>query len=54
MKKPKIFNEWFETVYLLSEQGEYDAFQTWGEKDCDKCYEFLEKLLKVKQVEGEE
>ena len=53
MKKPKIFNEWFATVYSLSEHGDYDAFQTWGEKDCDKCYEFLEKLLKVKQVEDE-
>ena len=51
MRKPKIFNEWFETVYSVSEQGEYDAFQTWSEEECDECYEFLEKLLKVKQVE---
>lgn len=53
MKKPKIFDEWFDMVYEVSEQGDYDAFQTWTEKECDECYEFLEKLLKVKQV-GEE
>lgn len=54
MKKPKKFNEWFDTVYIVSEQGEYDAYNTWGDKVCDRCNEFLEKLLKIKQVEEEE
>ena len=53
MKMPKIFNEWFEMVFTSSEQGDYEAFQTWSEEECDECYEFLEKLLKIKQV-GEE
>ena len=27
-----------------------EAFETWSEEECDECYEFLKKLLKVKQV----
>lgn len=51
MKKPKIFDEWFDMVYPESETGDYEAFKTWSVEECDECYEFLEKLLKVKQVE---
>lgn len=51
MKKPKIFDEWFDMVFEISEQGEYDAYQTWSEKECDECHEFMQKLLKIKQVE---
>ncbi len=54
MKKPKIFNQWFEMVFPGSEQGDYEAFEIWSEEECAECYEFLEKLLKVKQVEEEE
>lgn len=51
MKKPKIFDEWFDMVYENSEQGAYDAFQTWSEEECDECYEFLDKLLKVDSLD---
>lgn len=54
MKKPKNFNEWFGMVYPSSESGAYEAYEIWSEEENDECYEFLEKLLKIEQLEGEE
>lgn len=53
MKKPKIFDEWFDMVYPGSETGDYEAFETWSEEECDECYEFLEKLLKIERIDEE-
>ena len=51
MKKPKIFDEWFDIVYEISEQGEYVAYEIWSEEECDECYEFLKKLMKVENLD---
>lgn len=32
MKKPKIFDEWFNMVYPGSETGDYEAFETWRQR----------------------
>ena len=53
MKKPEIFDEWFDMVYPESETGDYEAFKTWSVEECDECYEFLEKLLKIKRIDEE-
>lgn len=53
-KKPKIFDEWFDMVHPDSEQGASDAFEIWSEEECDECYEFLKKLLNIKQIGNEE
>ena len=35
MKKPKIFDEWFDMVYPESETGDYEAFKTCSVEECD-------------------
>lgn len=57
MKKPKIFDEWFDMVYPVNEWGEYETSEIWSEKERDECYDFLEELLKVESLDevcGEE
>ena len=51
MKKTKIFDELFDMVYPGSETGDNEAFDTWSEEECDECYEFLKKLMKIENLD---